>query len=146
MYSKHELNSRYEIMLENYAKTIHVEGLTTLKMAEESIYPAVLSYLKEIATTANELQTLAINCDYLKEDVATINAFAGDLKKEINNLKAALNEYNLSNKDMLTKAKIARDEVFVAMNKVRNVADQLETMIDHKKWPIPTYIDLMFGI
>lgn len=146
VYSKHELNSRYEIMLENYAKTIHVEGSTALKMAEESIYPAVLSYLKEIAATAIELNNLDINCDYLKEDVANINEFAKALKKEINNLKAALNEYNQCNKDMLTKAKIARDEVFVAMNDVRAVADQLETMIDHKKWPIPTYVDLMFGI
>ena len=47
---------------------------------------------------------------------------------------------------MLSKAKIARDQVFTAMGKVRLVADQLETKVDHQLWPFPTYVDLMFGI
>ena len=146
VYTNHEINSRYEIMLENYAKTIHVEGLTTLQMAERDIYPAVLAYLKEIATTANELNGLTVDCDYLKNDIRNINALVKELNKQINNLKTALNAYNLSNKDMLTKAKIARDEIIDAMAKVRNVADILETKVDHKLWPFPTYVDLMFGI
>lgn len=146
VYTKHEMNSRYEIMLENYAKTIHVEGLTTLQMAEKDIYPAALAYLKQIAETANELMKLGIECDYLKIDIEEINALVKQLNQQISYLKETLNEYNHSNKDMLSKAKIARDQIFVAMGKVRKVADILETKVDHKLWPFPTYVDLMFGI
>ena len=146
VYSRNELYSRHEILLENYAKNVHVEAMTSLKMAKNEIYPACLKYLNQVSETAIKLKTLDIDNEYLTADVKELNALINEMSHDIKALEDALKLYDESNKDMLTKAKIARDTVLVSMNNLRSVADTLETKVDAKLWPFPNYVDLMFGI
>ena len=146
VYSRNELYSRYEILLENYAKTIHVEAMTSLKMAKNQIYPACLKYLNQLSDTAIKLKTLALEPEYIQNEVRDVNDLISKMYTNINKLEKALDLYDNSHKDMLAKALIARDEMLKAMNDLREVADTLETKVDAELWPFPNYVDLMFGI
>ena len=68
------------------------------------------------------------------------------MKSAIRQLEVALYEHENTDKDILEKAVFARDEIVVAMSLLRKVVDLAETKVDSKSWPIPSYIDLMFGI
>ncbi len=145
VYSKIELDSRYDILLEGYCKTIKVEALTALKMAKNEIYPASLRYLKEISSTVNEVKKSGLDCTYLINDVKVLNELLNEMNSQMLELEIMINNAT-SIKDLLTKAEAYRDEVFTVMNKLRKIADEVELIVDSSYWPIPTYMDLLFGI
>ena len=146
VYTEGELKSRYEILLENYAKTVHVEASTTLAMARSEIYPACVKHLRLVAKAANEVKEAGIDNTFLYEDAKEISELTNALKEAIKKLENVVNEFDNDLKGVLKRATFSRDEIFVAMNEVRRIADILETKVDASLWPIPTYVDLMFGI
>ena len=75
-----------------------------------------------------------------------ISELTNALKEAIKKLENVVNEFDNDLKGVLKRATFSRDEIFVAMNEVRRIADILETKVDASLWPIPTYVDLMFGI
>ena len=146
VYSEVELAARYEILLEGYSKTLRVEALTALRMAKTQIYPAAIGYLKEINKTLLELnQTGVQDVAYLKEDV-------NDLSKLVSQMKSLMIQLEENVKhadditDVLDKAISYRDDVLTVMNDLRKVADTIELKMPEEKWPMPTYMDLLFGI
>ena len=136
----------YEILLENYTKTIRVEALTSLKMVKNEIYPVVVEYIKKLAETANALKISGINNEFLMDDLTEFSKMMVDMKAAVRQLEVALYEHENTEKTILEKAVFARDEIVTAMNTLRKVVDLAETKVDSKSWPIPSYIDLMFGI
>ena len=146
IFSESEINSRYEILLDSYSKTIQVEACTALKIAKNQIFPACLSYLNKITQTANNLAVINANFDFIKEDVIELSNLLTVMKQRIKDLEVAIENVKAKKADNLEKAKLWKDKVLSLMNDLREVVDTLETKVDEKDWPMPTYIDLLFGI
>ena len=146
IYSNVEINSRYEILLENYRKIIQVEALTALKMAKTQIYPATIAYLNVISNTAYSLKNNNIENSYLIDDVTELSNLVSNMKNKIENLNQAILKAQNTKSNARDIAKVWRDDVLTAMNDLRKIVDLVETKVDSKYWPIPTYVDLLFGI
>lgn len=142
-----EMHSRYEIKLENYIKTINIEALTSLDMVNRDILPSVMEYLKTLADSVN-----SIKCACSDADVSVQSG----LIKEISSLISSANKKSMALKESLSKSSAMADsydeaysyryDVFEKMNELRSDIDKLETLVDSKYWPMPTYTDLLFSI
>ena len=146
VYSRIELASRYEILLDNYNKAIQVEALTASKMARNEIYPAALAYLNELASTALNVKQTGVDNGFLVDDVKVLSELISDMKIRMENLDTEIIRAQACDADIMDQSIIWRDGVFVAMNSLRETVDIIETKVDEKYWPMPTYMDLLFGI
>lgn len=148
VYSRAELHSRYEILLEAYIKTINIEALTMLDMAKRQILPAAIKFSGTLAEVINEVKAASAAADVsaqtalLVELSATLNSFNAN----IGALEAALAGAGASANQLFEQAEYYRDVIFSAMGKLRTDSDHLETMMDAKAWPIPTYADMLFNV
>lgn len=146
VYTKVELDSRYEIMLENYSNTLQVEGLTALKMAKNEIYPAVVKYIGKVAKDAKDLAELGVDNSFLKANLEELTTLATKMNAQMATLEEKIDTVRSADLDVKETAVFWRDEVLTAMADLRATADKLETLVDEKDWPMPNYVDLMFGI
>ena len=146
IYSQVEIDSRYEVLLDSYCKTIQVEGLTALKMAKNEIYPACIKYLNDLAETSLNVSKNNIDNSFLVNDCRNVSSLISNMKVGINELEASILKAQKENTSSLNQAIIWRDEVLVSMKRLRNIVDELETIVSKKYWPMPTYVDLLFGI
>ena len=148
VFSRTEMNSRYEISLEKYIKTINIEALTMLEMAKRQILPACIKFGTEIAASINQIKSCGIDCDIsantdlLKE----VTNLTSTLKKEIAELEKQLGIAQKLHDDSYQQAVFYKDIVFTQMSNLRIVADSLECIVDSKLWPLPTYADILFNI
>ena len=140
-----EINSRYEILLETYCKSIHVEALTALKMAKTEIYPATINYLNKLANASSALKANDIDNSYLLDDVKEFSNIVNKIKSNIIILEENVNKA-INTKDNQTQANIYKNDVIKAMNDLREVVDEAESKVDKKDWPMPTYVDLLYEI
>lgn len=145
IYSKIEIDSRYEILLENYSKIIKVEALTALKMVKNEIYPACIKYLNVVSSTSLKIKENDIDNSFLLDDVKKISMLISKMKMIVEVLEKNIDEAKRikGNKDA---ALFYRDKVLVSINSLREIVDLLETKVDSKYWPIPTYTDLLFSV
>ncbi len=147
IFTKAEVISRCEIMLEGYSKAINIEALTMLDMVKREMLPAILNYSKEVFDTLKVKQDLALNMSLEKEQAYAIRLsnLTESLMSKVEELdKLILETKNYS--DAIDAAKFYREYVFEAMQTLRVVADELETIIPAKEWPFPTYVDLLFYV
>ncbi|NLY43317.1 MAG: glutamine synthetase type III [Clostridiaceae bacterium] len=147
VFSETEIYSRYEIMLEGYAKTIHIEALTMLEMVRRGIIPAVVNYLKDLSTTAYTKKSLnaQLNCELEEKLIEKISNLSSCLYKKIEKLESSIIEAK-SQANSLDTAKYYRETVFIDMQSLRNVIDELETLVGKKYWPFPTYGELLYSV
>ncbi|WP_054873334.1 glutamine synthetase III [Oxobacter pfennigii] len=144
--SHKELESRYEIALEGYIKQINIEALTMLDMAKRQILPASIDYSTVLASNINTIKKALPAADVsaqeglLKELTDTIGSF----NKYIAVLEKTVEEAQELEGDTLKAAKFYRDGVFKDMGVLRTYGDKLETIVDSKLWPLPTYSDMLF--
>ncbi len=145
--SKVELESRQEIYLENYSKIINIEALTMIDMASRDIIPAVISYLGEVANTAAaKLSVLpTANCMVERDMIERLSELNAGAYRSVERLKLA-DKAAVAEKDVEKRAEICRDSVIPAMEELRALVDEMETVTSSKYWPMPTYSDLMFKI
>ena len=146
IYSQVEIDSRYEVLLESYAKTVQVEALTALKMAQSQYYPAAIKYLNEVAKTTFNVGKNGVDNSFLIEDVNELSALVSKLKVQTNHLENMIHKAQEAAKPINEVASLWHDEVIMAMNDLRKIVDTLETKVDVSEWPVPTYTDLLFGI
>lgn len=146
VYSRVELGSRYEILLENYVKTIQVEGLTALKMAKTQIYPAVCDYLSKVSSEVISGKEAGIDVGFLVDDANKLAGLIKTMKQQIDVLDKDIADAQNMDVEIFEQAVAWRDNVFKAMNELRETVDTVETLVDADYWPIPTYVDLLFGI
>lgn len=146
VYSRVELGSRYEILLENYIKTIQVEGLTALKMAKSQIYPAVCDYLSKVSSEVIAAKEAGLDVDFLVDDANALAKLVKTMKEQMTTLETNIAAAQASEEEIFEQAVAWRDDVFAMMQALRETADQLEESIDAEYWPMPTYLDLLFGI
>ena len=147
VYTKAEMESRYEISLENYSKVINIEALTLSNMLKKQIMPATMAYMKDLSETINNKITTGIGLasEMEKGLLSSISEEANKLYKATTDLDSLLNKTS-DIKDGLELAKYYRFSIIPAMDKARKSADALELLVGKNYWPIPTYSDLLFRI
>lgn len=145
--SKQELYSRYEILLEQYSKTINIEAKTMIEMANRLILPAAAKYAANLAASIQNIKAAVPDADtyaqeeVLKEVSSTLKAF----KEKTAALEKAVEEA-ANYDDAYERGVYYRDKVFAAMNDLRIYGDKLETLVDAELWPLPTYAEMLFLI
>ena len=147
VFSEAELKSRYEIMLENYCKTIIIEANTMVDMAKTQIAPAVAAYAKEVAKTATTKKALdsTIACSYETGLVKRLSALTDIIAIKADELENALLDLHTA-EDIGTEANAIRDTILAKMGELRVPCDEAETLTAKTYWPMPTYADLLFGV
>lgn len=147
VFSQAELRSRYEIMLENYCKTVCIEAQTMSDMARRQILPAVERYAADVAAAAAGKQALdaQISCRYEKKTVGKLSALAEGIDEGVEALDGVIARLKTLS-DVTEEANFIRDELLPKMSGLRAVADEAETMTAESYWPFPTYGDLLFGV
>ncbi|MCR5402702.1 MAG: glutamine synthetase III [Butyrivibrio sp.] len=143
VYTKTELESRKEIIFENYAKTINIEALTMIDMASKQIIPAVMKYAGSLARDVNEIRQAGADESALVDELREITGELTKMKRALDELKDGENRARKI-RDERELAYFYKDVVRPAMDALREPADKLEMLVDKKDWPFPTYADLLF--
>lgn len=146
--TKVESESRYEITLEGYNKTINIEALTTLEIAKRQILPAVIKYATSLASSINTINAVGIGADVSVQSglLKEVSDLTASLNKNIALLEKVVAKADSFEGDIYDLGMIYRYEVFEQMNALREVADTLETIVDKEFWPLPTYSDMLFNV
>ncbi|SHH84394.1 glutamine synthetase III [Clostridium intestinale] len=146
--TKVESESRYEITLEGYNKTINIEALTTLEIAKRQILPSVIKYATSLASSINTITAVGIGADVSvqTELLKEVSSLTASLNKNIALLEEVVAKADNFDGDIYDLGMIYRYEVFEQMNTLREVADTLETIVDKEFWPLPTYSDMLFNV
>ncbi|MFQ7445732.1 glutamine synthetase III [Intestinibacter bartlettii] len=147
VYTKLELESRKEILLEKYCQTINIEALTMLEMVKKDIIPAICNYSKDLTQGALAKKNLSSDIDVSLETslISKISSLSACLSKKTAELdKVLLDAKDIEDSEEL--AKFYHDTVLSQMNEVRAIADELETIVGKGYWPFPTYTDLLFSV
>ena len=147
VYSERELRSRYEIMLENYCKTVCIEAQTMSDMARKQILPAIERYLADVADAAARKKALdaGISCAYEKRLAKKLATMVDSIDERTDALDGAIAKLRtLSN--VTEEANYIRDEMLLKMSELREVADEAEIISAESYWPFPSYGDLLFGV
>lgn len=142
-----EIKSRYEITLENYCKTVNIEGLTMIDMARKEILPAVESYVKDLSETlvAKTAALPTISAKYERTLIEKLSVIVEEIDAAANSLESSLIEYKTIT-DVTKSAALIRDVILQKMAELRIVADEAETLTAEKYWPFPTYDKLLFSV
>ena len=146
IFSEVEVISRTDILLEEYAKTVHIEAITMLHIANKAIIPGVVGYLNKLSESASLKKGInpAFSCECEDGLIAEISKYEGELYNAVIRLKELLG--SVPDSDALTYAQYYRDNIIPAMEKVRKPADELELLVSRDYWPFPTYGDLLFSV
>ena len=147
VFSEAELHSRYEIMLENYCKTVCIEAQTMSDMARKQILPAVERYAADVADAAASKKSLdaEISCCYEKKLVKKLAALIDSIDSRTDALDGVIAKLKTLS-DVTEEANYIRDEMISRMTQLRAAADEAEVMTAESYWPFPTYGDLLFGV
>ena len=140
--SHRELESRFEIFVEQYFKTINIEGETAQHIAQTMIFPAAVRYLSDLLATAERADELGLKTEGVMKTANSVNELVDRLAASIDVL-AKLNQ-ELGGDDVMSKADHMRSNIVPAMTAVRDVVDRLERVVPDDIWPIPTYRDMLF--
>ena len=147
VYTETELRSRYEIMLENYCKTIEIEARTMSEMVSKEILPAVEKYTASVADAAAKKLTLVpvLSCSYEKHLVQKLSALSDQIEKDSSELDETLAALSSVTETPLLAEEI-RDRLLPKMAELRAVADEAEVLTAREFWPFPTYGEILFAL
>lgn len=134
-----EIESRYEILLDHYSKTINVEALTLIDMIERQLLPATLGYAYELAEISEKTGSKAA-----KARQKQVTALADSMDSKLAALKKAVNTATVD--CAFDTAMNYREKVVITMESARAVIDETETMIPADVWPVPVYSDILFRV
>ena len=145
VYTEAELQSRVEILLDEYCKTLNIEALTMIDMAKKEILPAAAKYIKDIAKTAELAKSCGAETVFEEETVKEISALVTEMYKALGTLEADVQKVHAI-EDTQEMANFFHDTVFADMGALRVPADKIETLVGKDYWPYPTYSDLLFYV
>ena len=145
VFSRTELESRCEVMLENYCKTICIEAKTMRSMAVKRIAPAIESYSAELARNASDKRRLIpdLECRFEAKTVRFLSQQTDRIYEDVDAMVSVLE--SLSGEDYCSDAGVIRDRLLPAMTQLRKDSDAAEAVTSKKYWPLPNYGLLMFG-
>ena len=147
IFSPAELHSRYEILLENYSKTVNIEALTMVDMAKKEILPAVEKYTKSLADSlaAKKAAVAGLPCKYETATVTKLSELSDSIADATDDLEAEIEKFQAI-EDVTEAANDIRDVILGKMDSLRAVCDEAETITAKEFWPFPTYSDLLFSV
>lgn len=145
VFTRTELHSRYEIMLENYQKTLHIEALTMVDMVKKYVIPAALDYQNELLTLKLSKDKLGIKATAEDTLLNKLSELTNTALERLNELEDALVNANMYS-DTLELARYYRDTVFKDMSNLRVTVDEMEATVAKKYWTLPTYAELLYSV
>ncbi|HET9986551.1 MAG TPA: glutamine synthetase III [Longimicrobiales bacterium] len=140
--SPRELESRAEVLFDQYFKTVNIEGETTAEIARTQVLPAALRHLDELGRIAERNKQLGIDGEGTLDALREVNALVNELSRALNTLVDQNAE--LGGESVHSKAHHMRDHIVPAMRQVRDVVDRLEKVLPDDLWPLPRYRDMLF--
>jgi glutamine synthetase len=147
--TKEELQSRFTIYSETYAKEVNIEANVMIQMCKSQVFPASNDYASKLARSINEIKEAMSESETLllpqKRNLKAILENLKGLKQKELELEKLLEEA-ADVADAYDKAKFYREKVVSKMKELRAFADELEKLVDKKAWPFPTYEDLLFRL
>ena len=145
--TKVEMESRYEVEMEHYAKIINIEALTMLEMARKQLLPAINSYMSELANTAATKMAVSESLSIRSETktLARLSKDADDMSDAIDALAAAERAAQAL-PDQAAKANAFHDKVVPLMEALRAAADDAETICGEDFWPLPSYSKMLYYV
>lgn len=149
VFTKEEIYSRYEILLENYVKTINIESKTLQEMLTKDFIPAVNGYAAEVAVNANEKKALIEGLATTAEEsiVKELTEASNTLSAKVAELKAVTEKADAAaEEDMQKAAESFHKDVLTLMDEMKDVANAAEEKIPDEKLPYPTYDQMLFYV
>ncbi len=148
IYTEVEMQSRQDIILETYAKTINIEALTASDMVKRDILPAVSSYVAELVSGVATKKAISddIPCEAELDIIKRLSGLQDCAYKKLAALDNAIIGVKEVGEDPIEVATYYKDSVITAMTELRAVVDEMETLVSSDYWPYPSYGDLMFRV
>ncbi|MGN0997833.1 MAG: glutamine synthetase type III, partial [Candidatus Ventricola sp.] len=143
VYTRTEMLSRQEISLEEYAKVIHIEAMTSLHMLQKQIIPAAVTWSKELADGVAVKKSIAVDAPAETAQVKEITELTAALAEKTAALSAAV---DAEPQETAERAMYEHEAVIPAMEAARKLADALEMKVAKRCWPMPTYADLLYYV
>ena len=147
VYSETELRARHEVKLENYSKIIHIEALTMLDMARKDILPAMSAYSADLAAAVKEKSAISadLDCSYETDTLRSICALLGEAHRAVKKLEEDLTDArSISGNEAL--AEFYKSTILADMRSLRIAADEMESIASAKRWPYPSYGEILFSV
>ncbi|MBP3234624.1 MAG: glutamine synthetase III [Eubacterium sp.] len=147
VFTEAELQSRCEIMLENYVKTVNIEGLTMVDMVRKNYLPAIERYLFRLAETTSLMRQVSDNvkCNYEVSTMERLSELTDYILDAVKALEKALAEFKTLD-SVFTSSEFVRDELLPKMDILRKYVDEAEMLTSQRDWPFPSYGQLLFSV
>ncbi len=145
VYTKSELEARYDVYLKNYCTTINIEALTMIDMVKKQITGSVISYENILADLVATKKAIKIKGKLELDLLNKISTLADEMQEKLFALETAV-AGTKTNMTTCQKGEYYKNVLVNAMNELRAVVDELETLVDKDFWPIPTYDELLFSV
>jgi glutamine synthetase len=139
--NKRELHARFEVALETYVKTINVEAQLMVLMANRYIAAAAVRYQRRLAQAVVQAKSAGVTARETKKLLDRLTKLLDDLRVRADGLAKALEHQSATTRKHAT---YMRDTIVPAMKDLRAVGDQIEVLIPHDDWPLPTYREMLF--
>ncbi len=147
VFNESELNSRCEIMLENYCKSVNIEGLTMVEMVRKNYLPAIEGYIYSLAKSVQTVKAISDKASlrYEQTTMERLSVLTDEILDKVDALDESLEK--LKDFDSIIKTSEAiRDDVLPKMEDLRSSVDEAETLSSEKCWPFPSYGKLLFSV
>ena len=145
VFNRAEINSRVDIILENYSKTVHIEALTLLEMMNRDVIPAITAYTNTLCETVNNKNLIRADSTVEYELITKLSAANREIFTLTGQLKMAISSAERS-RDVLERATEYHDNILKLMADIRKYSDSAESVVPNSYWPYPSYGDLLFKI
>ena len=147
VFTEAELQSRCEIMLENYVKTVNIEGNTMVDMVRKNYLPAIERYLFRLAETTSLMRQVSdkVKCNYEVSTMERLSELTDSILESVKKLEENLEQFK-SLEDVFASSAFVRDEMLPSMETLRGYVDEAEMLTSQKDWPFPSYGQLLFSV
>ena len=145
VFTREELESRAEIQYENYAKDIRIEGNTMLEMTKRQYIPAVVAYTCELADTVNSVEKAGADASLQRRILNQLSDYLHQTDEALDELEKKMEAYT-DYAEGHDQAIYCHEVIVPAMEKLRAPVDKMELLVDRRKWPVPTYGELLFKV
>ena len=147
VFTESELHSRCEIMLENYCKTVNIEGHTMVEMVRKNYLPAIDGYLFSLARTASLMKSVSsrVKCQYELSTMERLSELTDSIQEHVGLLEEALEDLKAYS-DIIKTSAAVRDDVLPEMESLRRLVDEAEMLAPEECWPFPSYGKMLFSV
>ena len=147
VFTEVELQSRCEIMLENYVKTVNIEGNTMVDMVRKNYLPAIERYLYRLAGTTSLMRQVSdkVKCNYEVSTMERLSELTDHILDSVKSLEDILAKFKTL-EDIFESSAFVRDEMLPAMEELRKFVDEAEMLTSQRDWPFPSYGQLLFSV